>query len=100
MIAASTYLGSYGGQCRAGTFSDEWDGPGSINGQEVEYPNSVPRGTIVEVRESMVGVGSSMELQSGELSSLQWGLAVDPVFWWTLGRLATTLILGSAQHGE
>ena len=32
---------------------------GSTNGQEVESPDSVPGGTIVEVGESMAGVDSS-----------------------------------------
>ena len=32
---------------------------GSTNGQEVESPNSVPRGTTEEVGESMAGVDSS-----------------------------------------
>ena len=74
---------------------------GSTDGQEVESPDSVPGGTTVEVGESMAGVDSQVELQNGELSSWQRGLAVDPyVFWWTLGRLATTLMLESAQHGE
>ena len=35
-----------------------WPG-GSTDGQEVESPDSVPRGTTVEVGESMAGVDSS-----------------------------------------
>ena len=38
-----------------GPFCSSWLAGGSTNGQEVVFPDSVPRGTIVEVGESTVG---------------------------------------------
>ena len=42
-----------------GPSCSSWSARGSTNGWEVESPNSVPGGTIVEVGESIVGVDSS-----------------------------------------
>ena len=71
----------------------------STDGQEVVSPDCVPGGTTVEVGESTAGVDSSSRTPKRRTLELAARIGRRPmrVLWWTLGRLATTLMLGSAQ---
>ena len=76
-----------------------WMARGSTDGHEVVSPDSVPKGTIVEVGESTVGVDSSSRIPKRRTLEMAARIGHQPmrVLGRILGRLATTLTLGSAQ---